>query len=115
MGQGAAPETPGCLTTCTLPRASVGGGTTTVNFSLLSALTGFLYPPRVSARVRQVGVDYVVESTGVFTDIEKASAHLTGGAKKARATATLRSPLFLLCSPSPPLSCFPDTSRKAGD
>lgn len=29
-----------------------------------------------------VGADYVVESTGVFTSIEAASSHLTGGAKK---------------------------------
>jgi len=28
------------------------------------------------------GADYVIESTGVFTSIEKASMHMTGGAKK---------------------------------
>ena len=30
----------------------------------------------------EVGVEYVVESSGVFTTTEKASAHFTGGAKK---------------------------------
>ena len=31
---------------------------------------------------RDLGVDIVIESTGLFTDATKASAHLTGGAKK---------------------------------
>jgi glyceraldehyde 3-phosphate dehydrogenase len=31
---------------------------------------------------KQLGVDYVVESTGLFTDAEKARGHLTAGAKK---------------------------------
>ena len=33
---------------------------------------------------KAAGVDYVVESTGLFTDVAKASAHLKAGAKKVR-------------------------------
>ncbi|AEV16156.1 MAG: type I glyceraldehyde-3-phosphate dehydrogenase [Thermus sp.] len=36
---------------------------------------------------KQVGVEVVVESTGVFTDAEKAKAHLEAGAKKVIITA----------------------------
>ncbi len=36
---------------------------------------------------KQLGVDVVIESTGLFTDVEKAKGHLTAGAKKVVITA----------------------------
>ncbi|MBN1836251.1 MAG: type I glyceraldehyde-3-phosphate dehydrogenase [Spirochaetales bacterium] len=36
---------------------------------------------------KQMGVEYVIESTGLFTDMEKASGHLKAGAKKVLVTA----------------------------
>jgi len=36
---------------------------------------------------KQLGVDYVVESTGLFTDAEKAKGHITAGAKKVLISA----------------------------
>jgi glyceraldehyde 3-phosphate dehydrogenase len=41
---------------------------------------------------KDLGVQYVLESTGLFTEYEKAASHLTGGAKRVVISAPTKSP-----------------------
>ena len=41
---------------------------------------------------KKLGVDYVIESTGIFSDFEGASKHITAGAKRAIISAPTKSP-----------------------
>jgi len=46
------------------------------------AVTVFAEKDPAAIKWKSTGAEYIVESTGVFTTIDKASAHLQGGAKK---------------------------------
>ena len=46
---------------------------------------------------KELGVDIVIESTGIFTSKEKAGAHLTAGAKKVIISAPAENPDITVC------------------
>jgi len=50
-------------------------------------IKGFAMSDPATIPWKEAGVDYVIDSTGVFTDIAKASAHMKGGAKRVVITA----------------------------
>ncbi|KAG9310977.1 glyceraldehyde 3-phosphate dehydrogenase [Chiua virens] len=60
------------------------------------AITIFAERDPANIKWSDVEADYIVESTGVFTTIEKASAHLKGGAKKVIISApSADAPMFV--------------------
>ncbi|KAG9355803.1 hypothetical protein JZ751_000645 [Albula glossodonta] len=61
------------------------------------AITVFHEKDPANIKWADVGAEYVVESTGVFTTIEKAGAHLKGGAKRVIISApSADAPMFVV-------------------
>ncbi len=69
-------------------KASDTGGSFTVN-GKTTTTTAEKDPAKLPWK--SMGVDYVLESTGLFTDLEKASLHITAGAKRVVISAPTKS------------------------
>ena len=62
-----------------------------------NAITCFTERDPTAIKWGDAGAVYVVESTGVFTTIEKANAHIQGGAKKVIVSApSADAPMFVM-------------------
>jgi len=60
-------------------------------------IKGFAMSDPTTIPWKDCGVDYVIESTGVFTDIAKASAHIKAGAKRVVITApSADAPMYVM-------------------
>lgn len=75
------------------------GGKLIISYEGKSTHTINVYNSKEPSEIKwgEAGADYVVESTGVFTTIDKASAHLKGGAKKVIISApSADAPMFVM-------------------